>query len=136
MGRCTSRRLLPAHDSSNLLLVLNVLFSVFNSLHSVAMIKYCASHDFIYNTLNIIKILFIAFKSNRKVCLRCINLRVNRHPHQHSPKVANRHLSLTCFDARPNLVLRFQCSPRKPNPTPICQPVLKTCNSRASDSPF
>ena len=130
----TSRRLLSAHNSSDLLLVLNVLFSVFNSLHSVTMIKYCASHDFIYNTLNIIKILFIAFKSNRKVCLRCINLRLNRHPHQQPPKIANQHLSLTYFDVQRNLVQRYQPSPLKPNPTPISQPALKICNSQASDS--
>ena len=51
----SSRRLLSTHDSPNLLLVLDVLLGIFNCLHPVAMIKYCASHYFIYKTLNIIK---------------------------------------------------------------------------------
>ena len=117
--------------------MLNILFSVFNSLHSVTLIKYCASHDFIYNTLNIIKILFIAFKSNRKVCLRWINLRLNRHNHHLTPTlVVKAHLSSNCFEVRPNLARRYRSFPRKLNQILIFQLVLKKCKYPVSGSPF
>ena len=128
---------MSAHNSSDLLLVLNILFSVFNSLHSVTMIKYSASHDFIYNTLNIIKILFIAFKSNRKVRSLCIYLLfIKLNLHQTPIKALRQGQTLIYFGVRPNLVLKFHCFLKKINLTPTFQLVWIKCSYQASGSLF
>ena len=57
---------MSAHNGPNLLLVLNVLLCIFNSLHSVSMIEYGTSHAVLFtnNALNIIKIILRNFKDD------------------------------------------------------------------------